>query len=209
MLTRREVLFFIAATPALVLASGKAASLTLSDLKGRLREPKTLSADFVQRRELKGIKRPLVSRGRVVLERGRGVLWDQASPFLQRMTVTPGRVRIELEGRKSAEEIPVTDPKAKAFAGLVEGVLAGDTAQLEAHFKVESVRALPGDRWAMALLPREAMLSRAFSRIEITGGSVVESLALASPAGEKTTIEFHNIKTDEPLEAACAARLGR
>lgn len=206
MLSRREVLLFI---PLLALASGEAASLTLSQVRGRLREPKTLTADFVQRRTLKGIRQPLVSRGRVALEKGRGVLWDQTSPFQQRMTVTPGRVEIELEGRKSAEVIPVTDARAKAFASLIEGVLAGDFALLEKHFRVESAKDLPQGRWALLLEPRDAMLSRAFSRVSLAGGSVVESLELLSPAGEKTAIEFSRIKTDEPLPPEAAARLAR
>lgn len=206
MLSRREVLLFI---PLLALASNEAASLTLAQVRGRLREPKTLVADFVQRRSLKGIKQPLLSRGRVALEKGRGVLWDQTSPFLQRMTVTPGRVEIELEGRKTAEVIPVTDARAKAFAGLIEGVLAGDFSLLEKHFRVESVKALPEERWSLELVPLEAGLSRAFSRVGIAGGAVVESLTLLSPAGEKTAIEFSRIRTDEPLPAESLARLAR
>ena len=197
MLSRRMLALSMVSLP----LAAAAAPLTLEALRKRLEPVRTLSADFVQRRELKGIRKPLVSSGHVTLVKGRGVLWDQSEPFVQKTTITRRGMLLELEGRKSAET--PSSPGARVYAEMIEGLLEGDAKALEPRFSVAGISALPGGRW------RDAALQRAFSRISVTGGRYVEALELESPARERTTVEFSHIVGNGAVHEDLASRLDR
>lgn len=209
MTSRRRILQSALALPLAALASGRAGALTLPELKSRLASAETLSAVFTQTRTLKGIKKPLRSQGHVFLIRGKGVVWDQTSPFVQRSTVTKNRITLEIEGKKSDEVTAETNPRAFAFAGLVEGLLQGDIEALKQFFAVTGLKALPGDRWRLSLKPREAPVTRIFSFVEVEGGDQVETLQFTSPAGEKTRVDFSGIVVNGEANETIQSRLSR
>lgn len=203
MLSRRMLALSMVSLP----LAAAAAPLTLEALRKRLEPVRTLSADFVQRRELKGIRKPLVSSGHVTLVKGRGVLWDQSEPFVQKTTITRRGMLLELEGRKSAET--PSSPGARVYAEMIEGLLEGDAKALEPRFSVAGISALPGGRWRLVLKPGDAALQRAFSRISVTGGRYVEALELESPDRERTTVEFSHIVGNGAVHEDLASRLDR
>ncbi|MCG5031027.1 outer membrane lipoprotein carrier protein LolA [Mesosutterella sp. OilRF-GAM-744-9] len=186
----------------------RAEELTLESLSRRLSGVRTLTADFTQNRRLRAAARPLVSRGRVAVVQGAGVLWDQASPFVTRTTVTRQKITIELEGGRTEVVTSKSNPRAFAFASLMQSVLSGDASAFKSQFDVKNLKERPGGRWELSLAARAEPLSRMFSLVRISGREAVESLELRSAAKEVTRIDFRSLVLNEAPDETVRRRLG-
>ena len=87
----------------LAFASAPALSLTLDDISTKLSAIKTVKANFTSERNLKGAPKPLVAKGRMTLIEGKGVVWEQTSPFAEEILVKDDQV--EIRRGKSKPEI--------------------------------------------------------------------------------------------------------
>ena len=71
-------------------------ALTLEDLQQRLNHP-VISADFVQKRSLQGMKKPIISSGNFIVSTEKGLYWSQISPFNLTMVLTKDKLLQQIE----------------------------------------------------------------------------------------------------------------
>ena len=162
-----------------------------------------LRGEFVQTRELTGLKRPLKSSGRMVVDKARGVLWKTEKPIAGTLRVSRQEI-VQKDGsqvlmRLSAER----EPAVKTIGSVLFSLFSGDLATLDRYFShrgsLQRRDGKPG--WELQLTPREATLASLIQRIEIKGNSNAEEITLKTESGDLTRIEFLQMRAGQALNA--------
>lgn len=184
-----------------------AASLpSAADVRARLASPPVLRGEFAQEKRLAGFPAPLVSSGRFLLVRDRGIAWDTREPLASEVLLTADELVLRRGGgvtRRIAHRR--SGPGARETQVLLRGLLAGDFDALAPRFEVvESA----GDEgvWTLSLRPRAPALRRVFACIWVTGDTFVERVEIVSGEGERTVLVFSAVEAAEAPTAAEAAR---
>lgn len=176
-------------------------------VRDRLAQPAVLRGTFEQRKQLKGFRNPLVSRGDFLLLRDRGVAWDTTEPFASSTLLTRERLLTRLpDGSQRVVLDAAASPGMAAVNSLLMALVAGDVDALATQFRIEEVLA-PEGGWMLRLQPKEAALARVFQRITLRGDRYVREVEIEEAAGDLTSLRFLTI-VDQPAAptAAEAAR---
>jgi len=178
---------------ALASFTASAADDLLKSVRSRLADAPVVRGEFVQLRELSGVKKPLRAEGDFVVVRGRGVIWRTAKPFPQTMRVTATEI-LQRDGentlmRLSADKEPVVSTIGRTLSGL----FAGDLDQLTRFFNAEG--SVDGPRWQLKLVPKDAAVARLIGEIHVDGARTVEHVRLDAPSGDVTKIEMRKVST--------------
>ena len=192
----------------LAFASAPALSLTLDDISTKLSAIKTVKANFTSERNLKGAPKPLVAKGRMTLIEGKGVVWEQTSPFAEEILVKDDQVEIR-RGKSKPEIITKkSQPRAFAFASLMRNLPGADAKTLGNWFTVSSISGTASG-WTVTLKPSRDPLRQAFDTVTIKGGDAVTGVSFLSPAKDRTRIRFDDVHVNEGGLADAEERLSR
>ncbi|MDR3410178.1 MAG: outer membrane lipoprotein carrier protein LolA [Formivibrio sp.] len=191
-------------TLTLLLASlGAHADELTTQIQQQLSDAPVLRGEFVQTRELTGLKKPLKSSGRMLVDKTRGVLWKTEKPIAGTLRVSRQEI-VQKDGqqilmRLSAEKEPVV----KTIGSVLFSLFAGDLATLDRYFShTGSLQRRDGQRgWELQLTPREPALAHLIQRIELKGAGTAEEVVLRAESGDLTRIEFRHIATARTLTA--------
>lgn len=176
-------------------------------VRALLAQPEALRGKFEQRKQLKGFRNPLLSRGDFLLLRDRGVAWDTVEPFASSTLLTRERLLTRLpDGRTRVVLDAAASPGMAAVNSLLMALVAGDLDTLAPQFSAEETLVADG-RWILELRPREAGLKRVFGRIVLRGDRHVREVEIEEAGGDRTALRFLEL-SDRPATptAAEAAR---
>lgn len=193
----------LAALPVLAQAPATAGQVSEGGVRARLAQPAVLRGQFEQRKQLKGFRNPLVSRGNFLLVRERGVAWDTTEPFASSALLTRERLLTTLpDGSTRVVLDSSASPGMAAVNSLLMALVAGDLDALAPQFEAEESLATDG-RWTLALQPREAGLQRVFKRITLQGDRHVREVDIEETGGDRTTLRFIDL-SDQPATPTAA-----
>ena len=187
----RFALLFLLALPA------QADDLLAGILK-RLAEPRVVRAQFVQERTLADLERPTLSRGRIIVSRDQGVLWQIESPVKLTLAFTPnGIVQTGADGmrRRQAQRRGAVETET---ARLMQGILGADEASLKATFDARAAGSL--ERWTMRLAPRARETARYLREVRLGGSGRLETIEIEETSGNYTVIRMRQVAVGERLE---------
>ena len=181
-----------------LLLCGSAQAFTLQDLQQQLSAHQTVQGDVQQRRFLRSLEQPLISKGTFVMQAQKGLLWETRSPI-------PSVIRITPDGMTQKGSAGNWQPLQEQGAGsqsqirLFMDLLAGNTRALAGQFGLS----LQGDaqQWTLTLDPTSSILKQIFQRIVIRGGQTVNQVTLSETQGDRSEILFSNLRLDQPLPA--------
>lgn len=189
------------ASPATYAGENAAAQATSDDARSRLARPAVLRGGFEQRKQLQGFRNPLVSRGRFLLLRDRGVIWDTTEPFASSTVLTRDRLLTrQPDGSTRVVLDAAVSPAMASVNSLLLALVAGDLEALAPQFGITETL-LPDGRWQLRLQPREAGLRRVFRVIELRGDEHVREVVLEETGGDLTMLRFLGL-SDEPATAS-------
>ncbi|MES2091240.1 MAG: outer membrane lipoprotein carrier protein LolA [Pseudomonadota bacterium] len=184
-------------------AFGQTTPDLLTEVSRRLDNPAVLRGEFDQTKTLKGFKRPLLSHGRFVMARDRGIQWITSEPFASTLVVTRERLLTVSDG-VSQQVDTRQEPGLRAVNDMLMALLAGDVKALAGRFQSEG--ALSGSQgWRLILIPRDTGLARFIARIELEGDRHVTHVRLFEASGDDSHIRFSR-QTTTALSQAEAAR---
>ncbi len=160
----------------------------LLEVARRMDSAAVIRGAFEQIKTIKGFKKPLLSRGRFLIVRGRGIQWLTQEPFPSALVVTRERLMTVTDG--GAQEMDARqEPGLRAVNELLMAVLGGDLRVLNVRFQVEG--SLQGSQgWRMTLVPKDATLLRFIVRIEMEGDRHVQQVRLIEGSGDESRIRF-------------------
>lgn len=174
-----------------------------AELEQTLQKPQNVQGSFVQQRYLKSLSKPMTTQGSFALQPRHGLLWQMQKPFENRLRVRSdgimqwnGKNWVAASGSKSAQSQQI-----KLFLDL----LGGNTAGLQQQFDLQ----LSGNerQWTLRLIPKTVVLKQVFTRIDISGDSVVRKIELNEKQGDRTVMTFSGINTNQALDAFAQAAL--
>jgi len=167
----------------------------LQAIAARLERPAVVRGEFTQERRIEGLSRPLVSRGRFVVVRGEGVLWDTAEPFPHSLRVTAQGVRVEEPAAGAAGLARASTGAAPREMNRMLGALfEADLGVLDRYFRARGELADSG--WSIDLRPRADALARVFSAIVLRGDALLRTIELQEANGDHTRIRLESLATD-------------
>ena len=161
---------------------------TLSAIAAQMEKHPVVVADFIQTRKMADVKRPLITKGKLVVSRQHGVLWKIEEPYRIRYFLGEDKIiEAPAEGvrkERSAETLPGMAQVGRIFRAM----LGAQAKALEEHFHVEA----QGDerQWEIRLRPRQAGLAQFLSSMRISGGQYVNFIQITEAGGDSTDIRF-------------------
>lgn len=93
-------------------------------------------AEFRQEKQLQGLPKPLVSRGRILLDCNRGTVWHTRTPIQETMVYTFGNKHwlVKADG----EVQPIKNAAQKRIGDILARIVRGDREFLDKYFRRET-----------------------------------------------------------------------
>lgn len=195
-------MFLITLVFAITCASTAAATDTpdlLSLVVAQLSEPAVVRASFIQEKRLAVLSRPIVSRGRVIVSRREGLIWQIEAPL--RMIIAfsgPHIIEIDADGKRRSQR--GSDNRVQAEVGRVfRGLLAADRDILNRYFNLHAEGNV--QHWRIDLTPRSGDLGKFIKTLQLSGGRNIETIRVEEPNSDTTLIRLQNTATTNSLSA--------
>lgn len=195
-------------------------------LSQKLNLGETVRGNFVQSRQLKVLKKPLISQGQFIFDQTQGLIWQQIKPF-ESLLILKDKQLIQ---RDSQGRVQVSKADASASAAamgdllpsLVRAMLGGDISGLsenfELHFlitdklnteKLSPESLSPDGQWQLGLTPKDPLMKKAIANMVLEGSDVLQSLVLLSAAPsvspqDMTRIDFSALSQGKLSETELA-----
>jgi hypothetical protein len=162
-----------------------------------------LQGRFIQARRLSDLPKPLLSSGRFVFARDRGVLWQVEKPFVSEFVLTPVAM-ITREGGRERRMAAHEQPGLNIATRLFSALFTLDIAALEKDFTLFGA----GDAkaWTLGFKPKHAALEQHFATATIQGGSSIEAIRMTDARGDVTDLKLSGIAHAKALSSADAQR---
>ena len=201
-----------------------AALLALSQ---KLNLGETVRGHFVQSRQLKVLKKPLVSQGQFVFDKAQGLIWQQLSPF-ESLLILKDKQLIQKDSQGRVQ-ISQADASASAAAmgdllpTLVNAMLGGDISGLSANFELHFLAHEPlaqdkspqkasssgSANWQLGLTPKDPLMKKAIAHMVLEGSDTLHALVLLSAKPsvspqDITRIDFSELRQGPLSEAELA-----
>ena len=160
--------------------------------------------DFEQKKVLQGISRQLRSSGIFIYWRNHGLYWETTKPFHNALTYTPNEI-IQWE----SPGIPSYDPAQQKYfqqkmSRMLLSIFSADLPSIKERFttswKIEK------DKWSLNLIPIHTITKDVIKHVKISGDKFVKQIAIFSPSGDHTEINFINISSISFLGHSDCAR---
>lgn len=172
----------------------------LEQVGERLQRAELVAGEFEQSQRVAALSRPLVSRGRFVFERERGIFWQVREPVAASLILTvDGRVH-----SGDGDGGGVAGERALGFmARLLNSVMRGELETLRESFEVTGE--IDARAWQLRLTPSSGPLGRVIEVIEVSGNRSVRQVVLRAGDGDSSRLNFHAITFPAALPDYAAA----
>ncbi|MCL1124596.1 LolA family protein [Shewanella surugensis] len=158
--------------------------------------------DFTQYRQLKVLKKPLISHGNFLFDQAQGLIWQQLRPFKSSLILKDKQlIQIDSQGNiqvQQAGKIPAASTLETIMPNLLTAMLTGDISQLKQNFSLSFQQ--QNKQWQLGLLPKDPIVKKILPKMIIEGQQTVTALVLLSPNGDSSRIELSHIQ-NRPLTA--------
>ncbi|MBS9783182.1 MAG: outer membrane lipoprotein carrier protein LolA [Pasteurella sp.] len=170
-------------------------AITQQELISQLQKPQSVQGNFIQQRFLKVLKNPIKTSGQFTLVAKKGLLWQMKAPFENNLRVTSEGIK-QYNG---TEWVGNNNVAQQQQIQLFLGLLSGDISTLKQQFDLK----LTGEKsaWKLDLIPNAFLMKQIFNTIQLQGNEVVTQIILDEKQGDKTIIQFDNIKVNSPLSS--------
>jgi len=182
---------------ALLTLSSLANAFDLQQLSEQLAKPDVIHGQFIQEKHLRALPQPLISKGSFVLAKNHGLLWLLKTPLQQDYRISAkGIARRDVSGWQLLPGKSAGAEQNRLFLA----VLQGDSSGLQRDFEL----ALSGDaqKWQLTLTPRSVLLKQVFNQINISGGTLVNTIELLETQGDSTVLRMQDSTAGQPLSDA-------
>ncbi|WP_423204747.1 outer membrane lipoprotein carrier protein LolA [Pseudomonas kribbensis] len=182
---------------ALLTLSSLANAFDLQQLSDQLAKPDVIHGQFIQEKHLRALPQPLISKGNFVLAKNYGLLWLLKTPLQQDYRINAkGIARRDVSGWQLLPGKSAGAEQNRLFLA----VLQGDSSGLQRDFELT----LSGDaqQWHLTLTPRSVLLKQVFNQINITGGTLVNTIELLETQGDSTVLRMQDSTAGQPLSDA-------
>lgn len=164
----------------------------LAEAAATLRGAQLMRGAFVYRKYLVEIAQPLISRGDFVFAKELGIDWHTRQPFDSDFVLTAKGMSQRDEGKTTLQLSASGQPAVKVVARIFLALLSLDVNSLQSSFELSGLQ--QGKQWQVGLKPSVAAIAGVFKEAVLSGGAQVEKLVLKDANGDRSEIEFSDLK---------------
>jgi len=168
------------------------------------KETSTLVAAFTEKKDLKLLARPVLSRGELYYNRPNQVRWEYVEPDHKVFVITEDMYLAYYPALKRAEEVPIKKFVGKRlfrFIGLGQSI---DELGKYYEFRLASQSDLK-DTYLLLLAPRKKKLREHVAEMKIwvdTSTYLPRQLQYVEADGDSTMLTFHDVRTNGEVAAS-------
>jgi hypothetical protein len=178
--------------------SAYANAITVQQIETHVGKDNIIHAEFTQIRKLAALKRPVVSKGKVVVAGGKGIVWQIEHPYLATYIITKETIaEVDQDGRRKASQAEQAQ-QFRQVTKMISSLLELNEKNLSENFSIVASGDI--DQWTVNLVSRDA-LARFIAKITMRGGSFVDEVTIEETSGDSSQIQFHSARKDEPLSS--------
>jgi Outer membrane lipoprotein carrier protein LolA-like len=142
---------------------------------------------FQQEKQLKFLRKPLLSRGTFTYDQGKGVIWKTLTPIPSTLLFNDGHL-LTSQGEQAVPP---------AFGRVFKALLGGEISRLGEGFAI--IGKEQKSSWQLLLTPKDELLKKVISTVVLTGDAELRLLELLEVNGNMTRIRFSEIIHPERL----------
>ncbi|MBI1949977.1 MAG: outer membrane lipoprotein carrier protein LolA [Acidobacteria bacterium] len=168
------------------------------------RETSTLIAGFTERKDLRLLARPVVSRGELYYNRPNQVRWEYLEPDRKVFVITEDRYLAYYPALKRAEEVPIRKFVGKRlfrFIGLGQSI---EELGKYYEFRLSAANQLK-DTHLLVLVPRKKKLRERVAEMKIwvdAATHLPRQLQYVEADGDSTLLTFRDVRSNVEVAAA-------
>lgn len=184
----------------ILLFAGTAPTQDWTSLKGAFRNIRSVKADFLQKRFLRILTKPLLSEGKLFFDAPDSLRWEYLSPLRSVMLQKGSAIQIYnfSEGAWKPEMAQAIEARRMVLAEISQW-FQGRFDESKAFKHAYS----PGPPARVTLVPGEG-INRFIHRIEIVLSvrpGVMDRVEMEEPEGSRTSIEFRNVVINSSISS--------
>ena len=162
----------------------------LPQLMQSLRQVKSSTAYFSERKELRMLSEPLMSSGMLNYVAPDKLQKSTLLPRPERLSIDGGKLTIERSETSENRTVALADfPEIGAFVESIRATLAGDLPALDRYYTI-SFQGDAGD-WQMTLEPKEPRLRELVKSIRIAGrGTSIRTIVSEQGDGDRSEMSI-------------------
>lgn len=162
--------------------------ITPDEIANQLQQQSKQSGAFVQQRYLRGLEKPIESRGQYRIEevnnnKEKQLIWQVEQPFNVHLKITTEGIFQE----KNQQWQKTSSSNARQMQLFLD-LLSGDWKVLEKAFQLTASG--EAKQWTLRLTPKTQTLKKIFHAITLKGNPSLTHIELEEAQGDKSTIEF-------------------
>lgn len=180
-----------------------ASALTIEDLQKKLNHP-VIKADFIQKRSLKGMQKPIVSSGKLIVSTQKGLYWEQLEPFKLVMILTENKLFQKIEDGKPEIITAKNNPQIFQFNQLLSSLFTVNLSELNQYFDLSISE--KKSEWKVELIPVKEPINKFFKKITLQGKDYINRVELHDQQGDVTEIQFKDHQSSDVLLDADAKK---
>ena len=189
----KKILFLGVLVTTGLLSGAPALSQDWTSLKEASRNIRSVKADFLQKRTLQILTKPLLSEGKLFFYTPDSVRWEYLGPLRSVMLQKGSTIRVYnfSEGKWKPEITQAVEARRMVLAEISQW-FQGRFDESKAFKHIYS----PGPPACIILVPGEGV-NRFIQRIEIVLSvrpGVIDRVEIEEPGGSRTSIEFRNVE---------------
>ncbi|MFA6053194.1 MAG: outer membrane lipoprotein carrier protein LolA [Methylobacter sp.] len=153
----------------------------LAQINARLAKTVIASGNFQQEKQLKILRKPLISTGVFTYHQSKGVIWKTLTPVASLLLVNQSH----LLTNQGEQAVPAT------FGRVFQAMLGGDLSRLANDFAITGTDQELS--WQLELKPKDELLLKIISTIVLSGDNELRLLEIRETGGNITRIKFDQI----------------
>ncbi|WP_236994144.1 LolA family protein [Candidatus Methylomicrobium oryzae] len=160
---------------------------TLAEIGARLVKTELTEGRFRQEKNIKVLKKPLISTGTFIYHRSRGVIWQTLTPVPSMLLVN----RTRLLTAQGEQALP------PAFGRVFTAMFGGDLQSMQEGFEMAGTNGK--NAWQLQLKPKDPVLQKIIAEVQLTGDKELRQIDIKEANGNSTRITFDHIAHPEIL----------
>jgi len=164
----------------------------LMQIRNVLSKNTSVAGLFKQVKMLKELDFQLTSTGEFSYKNGVSLNWQQQKPFVMTIVMTPEKIeQLSADGVKSIltkSEQPGLFSMSASFLAVLSG-----NSSLEKDFSIVESK-MQSKTWVLNLVPKDDILKKVIKQLRLSGSDFIEVVDIEEHSGNKTTIQFFNVK---------------
>lgn len=153
-------------------------------------------SDFIQTKKISGLDKELISSGKLLYAKNKGIYWKIKQPFSVTYVFTEkGLLQVADDEKKMIEA--GSQAAISQFSNVMQAVFSGDYDILKKYFDIFFTGENGG--WTLGLRPTDSAIQSVISEIVVSGHENTESVFFTETSGDTTKIELQKFNQKEKL----------